>query len=40
MDTIDLSKNVYFKDKEINFYDSYYYYGTIDYKVSNLNDNK
>ena len=40
MDTIDLSKNVYFKDKEINFYDSYYYYGTIDYKVSNLNENK
>ena len=42
MDTIDLSKNVYFKDKEIDFdgYNNDYYYGTIDYKVSNLNENK
>ena len=40
MDTIDLSKNVYFKDKEIDFRNSYYYYGALEYKVSNLNENK
>ena len=40
MDTIDLSKNVYFKDKEIDFHNSYYYYGALEYKVSNLNENK
>ena len=40
MDTIDLSKNVYFKDKENDFQNSYYYYGALEYKVSNLNENK
>jgi len=42
MDTIDLSKNVYFKDREIDFddYGNDHHYGTIDYKVSNLNENK
>ena len=39
MDTIDLSKNVYFSDKQISIRDSYYY-GDLEYKVNNLNEDK